>query len=49
MEMKPTGRAPSGRYDHAVVKIKNYVVVFGGRRLPTESKDNMFDDSIYLL
>ena len=52
MEPKPTGKPPSGRYDHALVKIKNYLVVFGGRVLSTKKTSNfkkMFDDTIFLL
>ena len=49
LEMKPQGKPPTGRYDHAVVKIRNYVAIIGGRRLASETKNQMFDDSIYLL
>lgn len=41
MEVKPKGRPPSGRYDHAILKIRNYVAIFGGRKLPNDGGDSL--------
>ena len=46
LDKRPTGKRPAARYDHGMVTIKNYVVIFGGRTLQASAP---FVDSINLL
>lgn len=46
MEHKIVGRPPRGRYDHAMQRFKNTIVLFGGRKLGI---NDAFATNIYLL
>ena len=46
LPLTPQGKGPQGRYDHAMLKFNNNLVVFGGRKL---NKGSPFADSIYIL
>ena len=35
-KIKPQGRGPGPRYDHAMVNIGNYLVILGGRTFETK-------------
>ena len=45
-ELHIKGRAPTGRFDHAMQKLNNTLVVFGGKKM---NKDKAFAESIYVL
>ena len=45
-ELDIEGVPPKGRYDHAMQRFKNTIIIFGGRKV---NKDHPFASSIYLL
>ena len=45
-EMDIKGKAPKGRYDHAMKKFKNTIMIFGGRKI---SRSSPFSKGIYIL